>query len=80
MGFGRRYGKRNYGNNGYNKKRKLKTQIRLVGILVLIIGFLTAISASQSNNQNIGILSVVLIIIGMVLIMQKEGYVILAKT
>ena len=73
MGFGRRYGKRNNGYDGYGKKRKLKTQIRLLGVLILIVGFLFSFYTIQNNNPNITILSIVLIIIGMGMILQKAG-------
>jgi hypothetical protein len=69
MGFGRR----NNGNNGYRKKSKLKLQIRLLGVLLLIMGFLVSISAIQNHNQNIGTLAIVLALIGMVMILQKKG-------
>ena len=80
MGFGHRrnYG-RTYGDNGYRKKGKLKTQIRLLGVLVLLIGFLISLYDLQNHNNENTTVSVGLVVIGMVMILQKEGLKILGK-
>jgi hypothetical protein len=80
MAFGRRTDKRNNEDNVYRKKRKLKVQIRLLGVLILILGFLFSIAASQSHNsQNAIIVSLVFVLIGMVMILQKQGLKALGK-
>jgi uncharacterized membrane protein len=77
MGFGRR-SRRNYGDNGYRKKRKLKTQIRFIGVIVFIIGLLVALYETYDKNHNFAsyqqysLISIGLLVIGMVMILQRK--------
>ena len=76
MGFGRRNEKRNNRDNGYRKKRKLKTTIRLVGIIVVIIGFMVSLydlkNPNSASHQQYFLISIGLIVIGMAMILQEN--------
>ena len=79
MGFGRRRDwKKSQDNrdNGYRKKRKLKTQIRLLGVIVVLIGFIVSLYDSKNNDlathQQYFLISIGLIIIGMAMILQRK--------
>ena len=70
MGFGKR-SKRNR-NNGYRKKKNLKKQVQIVGIIFVIIGFLISFydlkyKIPQSLPFVIGF-----IVIGMTMILQRK--------
>ena len=76
MGFGRRNKKRYPRDNRYRKKIKLKTTIRLFGILVVIIGFLVSLYDLKNQNspahQQYFLISIGLIVIGMAMILQRK--------
>jgi hypothetical protein len=74
MGFSRRNKKRYPRDDGYRKKRKLKTTIRLVGMIVVIIGFLVGLydlkNQDSPAHQQYFLISIGLIVIGMAMILQ----------
>ena len=76
MGFGRRNKKRNNRDDGYRKKRKLKTTIRLCGVIVVMIGFIIALydlkNPDSAAHQQYFLISIGLIVIGMAMILQRK--------
>lgn len=76
MEFGRRNKKRNNRDDGYRKKRKLKTTIRLFGVIVLIIGFMIALydlkNPDLATHQQYFLFSIGFIVIGMAMILQRR--------
>lgn len=70
MGFGRR--KRDYKNNQYKKKTKLKTKIQYVGIILVIIGFAISIYDLKYPTPQTLPYVIGLIVIGMIMIGQKK--------
>ena len=76
MGFGRRNKKRNNKDNEYRKKRKLKTTIRLFGVIVVMIGFMIALydlkNPDSASHQQYFLISIGLIVIGMAMILQRK--------
>ena len=76
MGFGRRNKKRHYNDDRYRKKIKLKTTVRLVGVIFVIIGFMVSLYDLKNPNsalhQQYFLISIGLIVIGMVMILQRK--------
>ena len=76
MRFGRRNKKRHYSDDGYRKKIKLKTTVRLVGVLFVMIGFLVSFYDLKNPNsafhQQYFLITIGFIVIGMIMILQKK--------
>jgi len=74
MGYGRR--KKNYNqNNGPRKKISIKTKIRIVGVIILMTGFLFGTKIEQGSvdfQQNL-LIFFGLMIVGVVMIIQLKG-------
>lgn len=71
MGFGKR-SKRNYRDSNYRKKKNLKKQVQIVGIIFVIIGFLISLYDLKYNLPQSLPFVIGFIVIGMAMILQRK--------
>jgi len=69
---------KNNKNNPYKKKMRLKTKVMLLGVIVVIAGFLVALYDDSNKNRSLAshqqyfAIAIGLIIAGMTMILQKK--------